>query len=97
MFDNGLSRNFETVGVPFSRGVEYEIDESAMTVRQVWQYGEERGPDYHSPIISDVDLLPSTGNRLIMIHFNNLTSSGSLSWGDFDLVYRSERLSPYAR
>jgi arylsulfate sulfotransferase len=123
VFDNGLTRNFDADAAPFSRGVEYEIDESAMTVRQVWQYGEERGPDYYSVIISDVDLLPSTGNRLIMpgsvrgsdprayvtevsypgkhvvfeavIHFKNLAASGSFGWGDFDLVYRSERLSPY--
>ena len=66
LFDNGFTRNFDEDAAPFSRGVEYEIDESAMTVRQVWQYGEERGPDYYSPIISDVDFLPSTGNRLIM-------------------------------
>ena len=125
LFDNGVTRNFDEDEAPFSRGVEYEIDETAMTVRQVWQYGQNRGPDYHSPIISDVDLLPSTGNRLIMpgivrgsdphayvtevgypngdvifeavIHFKNLRSSGTFSWGGFDLIYRSERLSLYPR
>ena len=123
LFDNGLRRNFYSDGATFSRGVEYAVDESHMTVRQVWQYGEERGDEFYSPIISDVDFLAATGNRLIMpgilfgtdplafvtevthpskevvfeakIHFQNLFSSGALAWGDFDLVYRSERLPMY--
>lgn len=67
VFDNGFRRNFGPNGeTSFSRGVEYAIDESAMTVRQVWEYGQERGNTYFSPIISDVDYLPRTGNRLIM-------------------------------
>lgn len=66
VFDNGLRRNFVDDGNIFNRGVEYEIDEQAMTVRQVWQYGKERGRDFQSGIISDVDYLPDTGNRLIM-------------------------------
>lgn len=64
IFDNGLFRNFST-STQLSRGVEYTIDEANMTVRQVWQYGKERGPEFYSPIISDVDYLPETGNRLI--------------------------------
>jgi arylsulfate sulfotransferase len=36
-----------------------------MTVKQIWQYGEERGREVHSSNISDVDYLPETGNRLI--------------------------------
>lgn len=123
LFDNGLTRSFSPDSPTYSRGVEYRIDESQMTVRQVWQYGEERGADFYSVIISDVDLLPSTGNRMIMpgilfgpdpralvtevtypgkqivfeaaLHFKNLLSSGNLSWGNFDLVYRSERMPVY--
>ena len=66
VFDNGRKRNFSEEGPTFSRGVEYEIDEEAMTVKQVWQYGEARGDAFYSPIISDVDYLPQTDNRLIM-------------------------------
>jgi arylsulfate sulfotransferase len=123
LFDNGIDRMFATATTTFSRGVEYEIDETAGTVRQVWQYGEERGADFYAPIISDVDLLPQTGNRLITpgvsfgaeprayvtevtypagevvfeakILFRNALGSGSLEWGQFDIVYRSERLPPY--
>ena len=66
IFDNGLARNWSNDGPLFSRGVEYDIDEHRRTVRQVWQYGEERGEPYYSSIISDVDYLPLTGNRLVM-------------------------------
>ncbi len=72
VFDNGENRNFSGNGdftqdsPSFSRGVEYAIDAEAMTVEQVWQYGKERGEAFYSPIISDVDYLPQTGNRLIM-------------------------------
>ena len=37
-----------------------------MTVRQIWEYGSNRGEESYSSIISDVDDLPQTGNRLIM-------------------------------
>ncbi len=58
-------------GTPFSAAVQDGgtaaiIDESSGTVRQVWQYGEERGDPCYSSIISDVDFLPDTENRLIM-------------------------------
>ncbi|NNK73509.1 MAG: aryl-sulfate sulfotransferase, partial [Flavobacteriaceae bacterium] len=64
VFDNGTYRNFNHSN-NYSRAVEYEIDESAMTVRQVWQYGKERAEDFFSSIVSDVDYLPETGNILI--------------------------------
>lgn len=123
LFDNGLLRNFSTTQPASSRGVEYRVDPVARTVRQVWEYGGDRGAEYFSPIISDVDHLPSTGNRLVMpgvasvpdlhayvtevthpegevvfearIDFKNLQGSGVVEPGQFDLVYRSERLTPY--
>jgi arylsulfate sulfotransferase len=58
IFDNGVNRHFQGVG-PYSRAVRYLIDEAAMTVQQVWDYGEERGADMYSGIVSDVDVLPS--------------------------------------
>jgi arylsulfate sulfotransferase len=66
VFDNGFNRSWSSDTPQFSRGVEYAIDETAMTFRQVWQYGEERGAAFYSSNISDVDHLPDTGNRLIM-------------------------------
>ena len=123
LFDNGLNRVFSPDPPAYSRGVEYLVDESAMTVRQVWQYGKERGNEFYSFIISDVDYLPTTGNRLIMpgiidpgvnphalvtevttgssqvvfeakINFKNMLSTGT-GFGQFDIVYRSERLPLY--
>lgn len=41
----------------YSRAVRYEIDEENMTVKQVWQYGKERGTEIFSSFISDVDYL----------------------------------------
>lgn len=123
LFDNGLNRTFSSSAPTYSRGVEYVIDEEAMTVQQVWQYGKARGEAFYSSIISDVDYLSDTGNRLVMpgivttpgprayvtevtspskevvfeasIEFKNQLSSGDMSWGNFDLVYRSERLPLY--
>ena len=37
----------------------YKIDTEKMTIEQVWQYGKERGSEFYSPYISDVDYLDS--------------------------------------
>ena len=63
VFDNGQFRNFGTPG-SYSRAVEYEIDETNKTVRQVWSYGESRGLETFSEIISDVDFLTPSNNIL---------------------------------
>jgi arylsulfate sulfotransferase len=62
-FDNGDFRYYLTDFPKYSRAAEFVVDENAMTVRQVWQYGKERGPETWSRIISAVDSLPQTGNR----------------------------------
>lgn len=64
LFDNGLFRNRQKIP-QYSRAVEYAIDEEKKTITQVWQYGKERGKEMASPITSDVDVLPTTNNRLI--------------------------------
>lgn len=64
LLDNGFNRQF-TGEEQYTHGVEYDIDEDALTVAQVWEYGKERGAEFFSPIISDVDVLPTTKNRLI--------------------------------
>ena len=48
----------------YSRAVRYEIDEENMTVKQVWQYGKERGTETYSSYVSDVDYL-TPGHYLI--------------------------------
>lgn len=63
-FDNGVLRNFKTDQL-YSRAVEYKIDKKNKTVSQVWQYGKERGNEFFSSVVSDVDYLPDTKNILI--------------------------------
>lgn len=68
VFDNGYGRHYQKISpsfIPYSRAVEYEVDEINMTVRQVWQYGKERGRAFFAPMASSVEYLPTTGNRLI--------------------------------
>lgn len=62
IFDNGNNKSkIESEYVPaeksYSRGVMYKIDTKNMTIKQVWQYGKERGSDFYSPYISDVDYI----------------------------------------
>ena len=65
VFDNGYNRNFGNSG-NYSLGTEYAINENTMTVKRIWRYGKDRGESFFSNIISDVDYLPKTRNRLIM-------------------------------
>ena len=93
VFDNGTNRNFGAAA-GYSRAVEYKIDESAGTVQQVWSYGEELGPEAFSNIISDVDLLSRTGNRLFAPGYINNGSGGSarvyeLTYPDNQVVFES--------
>ncbi len=62
IFDNGNNKSKkEDEYVPaedsYSRGVMYKIDTDKMTIEQVFEYGKERGSEFYSPYISDVDYL----------------------------------------
>ena len=48
----------------YTRGVMYKINTNDMTIEQVWEYGKERGSDFYSPYISDVDYLDK-GNYIV--------------------------------
>lgn len=39
----------------YSRGVRYRINTKDMTIEQVWQYGKERGAEFFSPYICNVE------------------------------------------
>ncbi|OON90689.1 MAG: hypothetical protein ATN33_02410 [Epulopiscium sp. Nele67-Bin001] len=56
LFDNGNNRTTEPTD-NYSRIVEYKINESEMTVEQVYQYGKGRGEELFSTYMSDVDEL----------------------------------------
>lgn len=119
LFDNGYPRNYGNAAENHSRAVEYEINESEMTIRQVWQYGKEEGSEMYSPIISDIDILPQTGNvliapgiiytpyqhsRILELSYpdNQVRFDAELifdtpeggGWGQFDFIYRAERIFP---
>ena len=72
LFDNGDNRNY-TGGNAYSRAVEYRIDEQNMTVKQVWSYGESRGAETYSRIVSDVDYLPDDNHMIF--------SPGAINYG----------------
>lgn len=62
ILDNGnnkskVEENYVPAEESYTRGVIYDIDTAAMTIKQVWQYGKERGHEFYSPYISDVDYL----------------------------------------
>lgn len=124
VFDNGFNRQYGNAGTGYSRAVVYKVDEANMTVREVWSYGENRGGETFSSIISDVDHLPETGHVLYtpgiinengsqnskiieidpvsnavifeaQLNFKNANGTGQISWGEMDIVYRSERMALY--
>lgn len=60
MFDNGHYRSknkehYMKAKDSYSRGVRYHIDRKNRTIEQVWQYGKERGADFFSPYICNVE------------------------------------------
>jgi hypothetical protein len=70
LFDNGTNRggpieDGPPISEPYSRAVEYAVDESTMGVSQVWSYGDQEGDHFYSSFISDTDWLPLTGNVLV--------------------------------
>jgi hypothetical protein len=92
LFDNGNWRAspFDgTTPMPaeesFSRGVEYEINEQNMHVRQVWEYGENAAERLFASFISDADWMETTGNRLMTFggtRWVDGVSSADLGMGD---------------
>jgi hypothetical protein len=49
----------------------YKIDTKNMTIEQVWEYGKERGSEFYSPYISDVDYIDSNH---YLIHSGGISS-----------------------
>ena len=73
VYDNGNTRpTIEEGEIPYTRVVEYSLDESSMTVTQVWEY---RGDShYYAPFSGDAGELEN-GNILI--------ADGGLAYGPF--------------
>ena len=69
-FDNGNFRALpfaETMPdeACYSRGVEYAVDEEAMTVTQVWSYGSAEGDNVYACYQGGAYRLPKTGNTFL--------------------------------
>ena len=70
IYDNGDGRFFKTtdellaLDLLYSRYVEYKIDESNMTVQQIYEYGKEEGANLFSRIMSNVGVL---GNNILFM------------------------------
>ncbi len=74
MYDNSIfrARPFEPPLSPsqcFSRGVEFEVDEDRMEVRQVWSSDSPRDDKLLSWAMGDAHRLPHTGNMLVIDSF----------------------------
>lgn len=77
LFDNGTIRNYNVTGSNvYSRAVEYEIDPVKMTVRQIWEYGKERGLETFSRIVSSVQFLPNTNHVLFCPGYQVVNAKG---------------------
>ena len=80
IFDNGnnRSKNKDTYIEPkdnYSRGVIYEINQEDMTVTQLYEYGKDRGSEFYSNYVSDIDYIQED-NYLItsggIVYNNNI-------------------------
>ena len=92
VFDNGTTRNFGSTPEEYSRAVEYAINENDQTIRQVWQYGKERGPETFSVIISDVDYMPQTGNILFAPGFEVFNGQENLGGRIIEVDYNTKEI-----
>lgn len=81
-FDNGHYRSKDPQKyLPaiknYSRGVRYAINTQTKTIEQVWQYGKERGSEFYSCYISNVDYY-ADGHYLV--------HSGGVGYVDDDVL-----------
>lgn len=67
LFDNNnvITRGDKDKSKQYSQAIRYRINEKEMTVEQVWDYGKERGKEFHSPIVGNVQYLYGQDNILI--------------------------------
>ena len=62
ILDNGnnkskIEEEYVSASDSYTRGVMYKIDTKKMTIEQIWEYGKNRGSEFYSPYISDVDYI----------------------------------------
>jgi len=91
LFDNGYIRNHNGVE-RYSRAVEYDINETQRTVRQIWHYGKERGTAAYSLIVSDVDYLSQTNHVLFSPGYRVSNGNGTKGGKIIELDYLSKEV-----
>jgi arylsulfate sulfotransferase len=78
VFDNGQTRNYNSNLPNYSRAVEFKINETNMTVQQVWAYGKNNGASTFSPIVSSVQFYADKNHVLFSPGYEvgNATGNG---------------------
>lgn len=69
-FDNGhwrakVKEKYVPAKDNFSRGVRYRVNPASMEIEQIWQYGKERGEEFFSTYISNIEYY---GDGHYMVH-----------------------------
>jgi arylsulfate sulfotransferase len=113
-YDNNISvtRGDEETSEKYSEARQVRINESEMTIEEVWTFGEELGEDYYTKIIGSARYLSNTGNRLVNFGYRDegqtssimeVTEEGetvlNVDLTDFPTsawAYRAERFSLYS-
>ena len=84
LYDNGNYRAeayepWDEDVTEYSRAVIYSIDDDAMTVSEVWSYGDSSGENsFFSPGMGDADWQPETGN---VVMANSELVDGTITYG----------------
>ena len=67
LFDNNevFTRGDEEASEQYSQAIRYEVNEKEKTVKETWSYGKERGKDFFSRIIGNVQYLYDQDNLLL--------------------------------
>lgn len=95
LFDNGnnkskIEKDYVKAENSYSRGVMYKIDTKNMTIKQIFEYGKEKGNDFYSPYISDVDYLEKDhylihSGGIVYVNGKNSNYPAGLTKGDTTL------------
>ena len=99
-FDNGNHRAVPfSMALPhdrnYSRAVEYEVDEVARTVRQVWSHGDAPGQRIFAGFQGGVMRMPRTGNTFIT--YGGICSIGGMPFDEPDGADARARLIEVTR
>ncbi|OEK04209.1 aryl-sulfate sulfotransferase [Roseivirga misakiensis] len=99
LFDNGDNRNFSGTG-SYSRAVQYKVDQTNMTIQQIWQYGKERGRPTYSRIVSDIDYDPMTNHVFFspgaVINNGNYGKVVELNYSTKEVLFEATIFPPIA-